>query len=560
MESDEGRKGEFRLFGPPGTGKTTWMSKQISVAAQKFGASNVLVASFTKAAAKELVGRELPIPEEAIGTLHAHCYRALGRPKIAEAFLKEFGEAAGMLFTGPGIAPGMEDGIERPAGTTADDDDYLEHSRLRNMLVPREAWPERIKNFDRQWTGWKKEHDMVDFTDLIETATAEMLYAPGNAQVGFFDECQDSTPLQHKLMRSWGKNMRFFILAGDDDQCLYHFLGAKHSTLVGGEFPEDRKLFLRQSWRVPRAVQAFAQRVIEKVAARQVKEYQPRDEEGCVVINNGVGFKRPQRLLDDIEDDLARGETVMVLAPCSYALQPMVRQLKAEAIAFANPFRVTRGDWNPLALSKKKESALSRVRDYLQPNLELRIEDKASKIWDAKQIRAWTKLVDHKNIFARGFKAALDRMAEEEHDASQILDLLWQFSINPEFVSKIITALSKEQVTLAIDILKANFKPDSKISVENAHYALACMEKAGGKVEDVIPKVCVGTIHSVKGGQADNVYIIPDVPQNVYLETLHSRDSYDASIRLAYVALTRAKKKVSILRPETRFTLRGMYS
>jgi len=279
-----------------------------------------------------------------------------------------------------------------------------------------------------------------------------------------------------------------------------------------------------------------------------------------VCINNGVAFKRPERLLDDIEADIARGETVMVLAPCSYALQPMLRQFKAEGIAFANQFKPTRGDWNPLVLSKKKESALSRVRDFLQPRLEMATEDQRSLIWDAKQIAAWSKLVDHKAIFGRGFRAAVERLAGEKHGADEVLDLLWQYSVNPDFISRVITILSQGNVALAIETLRANFRPSSKISVENAQFAIACMEKAGGKVEDVVPKVCVGTIHSVKGGQADNVYIIPDVPQRVYLETLHSREAYDASIRLGYVAVTRAKRKVSILRPETRFTLRGIYS
>lgn len=927
----EDRRGEFRVFGPPGTGKTTWMSKQISVAAEKFGVNNVVVASFTKAAAKEVAGRELPIPEEAIGTLHALCYRALGKPKIAEAFLKEFGEAAGMLFTGASIAPGMDEGADRPAGTTQDDEDYMELSRLRNLMVSREAWPDRIRAFEKVWSGWKQEHDMMDFTDLIEIASKDMLYAPGNAQVGFFDEClagdtivmlegvgpvpigdvvesqtggrvlswdgnaacwrkitgwhkskvrgrrivsiggvlatedhevfvagegfvpcielcfhekecvvlsgyekiqqpeivdrgpvrsrarkcsrglahfcgergehqcsagyderirpvgipalesggaqrvgsicdrstadelgrvdipgrdentprvhkshgrgqkprghyeenepngscgpvhgrreypeeqacgshldaltrfrgdrrhlgvdgqewgaerhqhickgdsnqaaqgwrelpceagrascssvhgienardttgkkgpescayfdcpscslpclwagasrkkisavlreermqegngtqgdceiqgdenvfcigvegtecffaggvlvhncQDSTPLQHALMRRWGKSMEFFILAGDDDQCLYSFLGARHSTLVGDGFPEERKLFLRQSWRVPRAVQAYAQRVIEKVAVRQAKDYRPRDEEGEVCVNNGVTFKRPERLIPEIEEDLAKGHTVMVLAPCSYALNPTVKALKAQGIGICNPYRPSRGDWNPLAISKKKESALSRVLDFLNPAMVLAFEgeEKGSLIWSPKQVLAWMKVIDHKSLFARGAAAHFKRMAEEERvGAAEMLEALWQYSTQPGVISGLITALSKGDKDTARRFLRTSFNPSSKICAENADYALRCVERAGSEEEAARPKVCVGTIHSVKGGQADSIYIIPDVPQNVYLETLHSREAYDSSIRLAYVALTRAKRKVSIFRPDTRFTLRGIYS
>jgi len=70
------------LYGPPGCGKTTWLSRQVARAWEK--GEKVLIASLTRAAAAEVAGRELPIPRDNIGTLHAHCYRSLGRPRIAE--------------------------------------------------------------------------------------------------------------------------------------------------------------------------------------------------------------------------------------------------------------------------------------------------------------------------------------------------------------------------------------------------------------------------------------------------------------------------------------------
>ena len=46
---------EYQIFGPPGTGKTTYLANQIKLAAEKFGPQAVLVASFTRAAATELL-------------------------------------------------------------------------------------------------------------------------------------------------------------------------------------------------------------------------------------------------------------------------------------------------------------------------------------------------------------------------------------------------------------------------------------------------------------------------------------------------------------------------
>src|SRR3990167_6784793 len=75
---------ETRVIGPPGTGKTTWASRKIYDIVREHGSKSVIVASLTRAAAAEVVGRSLPIDRDQIGTLHSHAYHALGTPKLAQ--------------------------------------------------------------------------------------------------------------------------------------------------------------------------------------------------------------------------------------------------------------------------------------------------------------------------------------------------------------------------------------------------------------------------------------------------------------------------------------------
>jgi len=59
------------------------------------------------------------------------------------------------------------------------------------------------------------------------------------------------TPLQFALVRKWGSKMDMLILAGDDQQCLYGFLGASPDSMLDPPLPEDHIIVLGQSYRVP---------------------------------------------------------------------------------------------------------------------------------------------------------------------------------------------------------------------------------------------------------------------------------------------------------------------
>ena len=61
------------------------------------------------------------------------------------------------------------------------------------------------------------------------------------------------------------------------------------------------------------------------------------------------------------------------------------------------------------------------------------------------------------------------------------------------------------------------------------------------------PRITLSTIHGAKGGESDNVLILPDITKSA---ADHNDIDPDDLHRLFYVAVTRAKKALHLLEPK----------
>jgi superfamily I DNA/RNA helicase len=521
---------EFKVFGPPGCGKTTWTSKQVQKASEKYGSDSVIVASFTRTAATELAGRDLPLEKGQVGTLHAHCYRALGRPPVAETKTEEWNRYA-PEFKLSGSGASLDESAVDQVFTTDADETFSKYQVLRAKMIPENMWPQSVMLFGRKWDAWKKENYYVDFTDMIAICERDHKTAPGDPRVGFFDEVQDFTPLELSLIRKWGSQMDFFLLSGDDDQAIYAFKGASPDAFLDPPVPDDHKRILSQSYRVPRQVQKVAQKWVEKLSRREPKEYKPKDEEG-EVRRSDVTWKNADRLLDDAQKYLDQGLNVMFLATCSYMLDNIKATLRKNGIPFHNPYRTARGDWNPLATGRGVSSA-ERLLAYLKPSGEA-WGDQAS-MWWPEDLERWTAVMKQKGVLKKGAKDRIELMGKPgEVTVETLLELFEEDALA--------NAMASDLTWFERNLLAARQKP--------MEFPLTVVRKFGAQKLLEKPKIVVGTIHSVKGGEADVVYLFPDVSVAGMKEWSHPA-TRDSVIRQFYVGMTRPKQTLILSNPST---------
>jgi len=479
-----------------------------------FGPPKVIISSYTRAAAAEVAGRATGVPEKNIGTLHSFAMRGVGYTgSPADEKKKEFGEKYPQLrFSGVNCPEGWGD-------TQGNGDAYLSAmNAYRARLIPREKWANRrVVQFAERWDEWKKESGLIDYTDMLEMALKDVPAPPGNPRVGYFDESQDLSPLAMALVRKWGETMEYFIVVGDPDQCIYQFAGAEPEAFYATDLPPERIKVLSQSYRVPRAVHSWAVDWIEKSPGRQKVDYLPTEQEGELLRCGEIRFKHPVSLLRHAEKYLSDGKRVMVLASCAYMLTPLIMELRNAGIPFWNPYAAERYNFNPLHAGKGTPS-IRRLSGFL-----------SGPPWEKKAAEAWLKVVRKRDTGL--FPGAME-VAENLPGPFSVPDFF-----DPDGDESQIFAWGEEEER--VDWFRRSLLSSA---VQGMMYPMQVYARGGREALDKDPRIVVGTIHSVKGGEADVVYLFPDLSIAGGREWGVVGRGRESVRRLFYVGATRARE------------------
>tara|TARA_R110000824_G_scaffold3527_4_gene16755 strand:- start:764 stop:2278 length:1515 start_codon:yes stop_codon:yes gene_type:complete len=495
----------FRIFGPPGTGKTTTLLNMVDDALER-GVNPVDIAflAFTRKAAneaKERAAKRFNLnPDEDLShfrTLHSLALSKVGirsEEVMQPSNYRELGGVIGHRFQnvdgkdndGDTFSSKINDPVLSLINLAR-----LKKTKLRDEYNNSNLYADwnLVKYVDESVTAYKEKFEMYDFTDMLSQFIANADQCCPHFQLTFLDEAQDLSPLQWDIAHILDKKSERMYCAGDDDQAIYRWAGADVEQFIN--LPGGAEI-LAQSYRVPSSVHKVAERIANRINRRYRKEYNPRKERGRVAQISGLA-----------ELDMSHGSW-LIMGQAGYMLSPLSQELRGMGVLFNDRGRRSISDKISTAVN-----AWERLR-------------KGTAV-SGEEARCVYSLMSTKTRVERGFKKL---PGVEDSDQLTMPDLIDNHGLlaDPESIWH-----------EAMDLI-----PDNERA-----YIVAMLRR--GEKFNAEPRVTVSTIHGSKGGEADNVVLLTDLSPAA--EAAAAIDADDLH-RVFYVGVTRTRENLYFVEPE----------
>ena len=384
------------------------------------------------------------------------------------------------------------------------------------------------------------------------------------------DEYQDTNHAQYRLVSLLSEEHRNLCVVGDDDQSIYKFRGATIENILGfeDEFKDCRTIRLEQNYRSTQNILSAANEVIKNNRGRKSKTLWTADKDGdkvklCRMPNEN---EESRYIANEILDGIKNGGKYSDYA----ILYRMNAQSNSIERAFTNsgiPYRVFGG----LRFYDRKEikdmiaylSVINNPYDMLR--LKRIINEPKRSIGDAtvsslEQIFSDTGvspveiMANAENYQPLVKKASVLKplgvmfkelaKSQDELALDELLDILIEVS----GYGKYLVTLGDEGITRAENIneLKTSMK---QYSEQAEHPTLSgFLEEISlytdvDKYEEQTETVTLMTMHAAKGLEFPVVFVI-GMEDGIFpsVRSLNSEEDIEEERRLAYVAITRAKK------------------
>ncbi len=516
----------IKVIGFAGTGKTSYLVNRVDKLFDK-GVQPYEIGfyTFTRAAAKEAIDRALSKSPRFqrqdfahFRTIHSEAARLLELREeevfVTDERLREFCKSIGYRYQSKVDPDNPYDWItsryESPQVFWG-----IRSFGVHNRYTASEAWGHypnlryvksprisEYKAFLDKYSEYKNNNGLFDYDDLLINVLQEKKRP--NIKYLIVDEFQDLSPLLYQIFLQWEESMEEVIIAGDPYQAIYTFMGAEPRFLQ--DHPSDKRVVLPQSHRLPSNILTFAQKFINDPDFQTVT---PTQQKGKVKKEFGKSFDLGGQLRQE-------NGSVFLLTRTNYHLRQLMEELIAEGI----PFSTYRG----YSLWDRKTCVLHNALLNFSTNKPL-------SLYETKVLLAHFPV---KGFLVHGAKAKINKAIKEKASC----DLCFPDSqeVDPEKLKKVF--LQNPTFSHLIHSLKLGKWHKTALKEK--------IDRSRERIDYQQLLIKVGTIHSVKGREADTVFLFTDITKRIRLWADVKEEQ-----RIWFVGMTRVRQKLVIV--ENRF-------
>ena len=528
-----------RLIGAAGSGKTTELLRIMEAALPKLGDDPLRLgfASFTRAARAEAVGRAAAAWGVAPGlldgegwfrTVHSTAKRCLdvqpgqligGTAKDTEWISNALGVRVSTTIDDETGRQKFVGGVEGAALTCWDLarstlqplDEVVRRARRLDDDVPDFAAVVRISE---RYELAKRLEDRLDFSDLLLRFSGIRVSASDGVnrvepegvlppvEAWLFDEQQDASPLLDAACKRLvsADSVKWCYVVGDPFQSIFGFAGSSSECFLG--WPAEKERTMPKSYRCPKPILELGERCLRRMHRGYFdRKVAPADHDGRIFETE---TEVPMNAAKPDEDWL-------FIARTNYEASRLYASLNASG--------------KPARWVKQPEGVSVRGQGLAA----LYALEKGKQISGAE----WGRVMDllpsvnkaKEPMLTRGSKSGWSKQADD-----------WDVIFPNEL----------EQVGATPPLIEKIRSGKWCGLVDRGEEWRRHAEKWGSDLASN-SKIRVGTIHSVKGMEADNVAMLTTISKRVEQGRDDDRDQHDEECRIAYVGVTRARRNLYVI-------------
>ncbi|MBQ9951725.1 MAG: DNA helicase PcrA [Clostridia bacterium] len=597
----ENTDGPLLVLAGAGSGKTRVLTYRVAYLMEKgVPAWKILAITFTNKAAREMAERVEQLTGDAgseawISTFHACCARILRRDIEKLGYKRQFAiydtDDSTSVIKGILKQLNLSDKEFPPKAVRATISDAK-----NRMLTPEEwlkdAGPDlrnrRYYEVYKEYEKTLKGNNALDFDDLL-MKTLELLvqnppvleYYQNRFDYILVDEYQDTNAAQYELVRLLAGRKRNLCVVGDDDQSIYGWRGADIRNILDFEkdFPDAKSIKLEQNYRSTGNILDAANQVIAHNKGRKEKALWTQSGEGDrIALYHALDERDEAAFISQMTRKLIANGTRAGEVAVLYRTNAQSRVLEEAFVRLQIPYRVYGGQ--KFYERKEVKDVIAYMRALVNPDDDVSVH----RIINEPKRGIGESTIEALMIYALDNEMSLMSAVLDYEGAelsSRAKKLVGEFSELMIDLTEIMYEKKPSDFleslldkTGYIRALEASKTEENQARIENIRElqgAVTEYEKLNpeGTLTDFLENVALVsdtdsmnenggsvtlmTLHSAKGLEFDQVFL-PGMEEGIFplSRASYDDDQMEEERRLAYVGITRAKKRLFLSHARTR--------